>query len=80
MVAFTAIVIGSCYAQDIKILEVPVNDLPASVKEYVKEHKNGATIKEASRITDANGKISYEAEVKGRDLIFDESGKFIKAS
>ena len=58
---------------------IPLNDLPASVKTYVKEHENGATIKEAARITNAIGKITYEAEVKGRDLIFDESGKFIKA-
>src|SRR3982751_2299533 len=49
---------------------ISANDLPASVKTYVKEHENGATIKEAARITDANGKITYEAEVKGKDLIF----------
>src|SRR3954449_9704240 len=34
---------------------IPLSDLPASVKTYVKEHENGATIKEAARITDANG-------------------------
>src|SRR5690348_7892070 len=57
---------------------IPLNDLPASIKTYVKDHENGATIKEAARITDAHGKISYEAEVKGKDLIFDEGGNFIK--
>jgi hypothetical protein len=136
MVAFTTIVIGGCYAQDVKTSEVPevvksalmkkfpeatkvswekengnyeanwggksgednaaqftpagvfaeiervipLSNLPASVKTYVKEHENGAAIKEAASITDANGKITYEAEVKGRDLIFDDSGKFIKAN
>jgi hypothetical protein len=29
-------------------------------------------------VTDAAGKISYEAEVKGADLIFDENGNFVK--
>src|SRR5690348_16455513 len=57
---------------------IPVDELPASVKTYVKDHQSGAKITEASRVTDANGKISYEAEVKGKDLIFDENGKFIK--
>jgi hypothetical protein len=134
MIAFTAIVIGSGYSQDVKISEVPevvksafmkkfpeatkvswekengnyeanwggksrednsaqftpagdfveigramaVDALPAPVKIYVKEHQNGAKITEAMRVTDANGKITYEAEVKGKDLVFDESGKFLK--
>src|SRR5205814_569534 len=58
---------------------IPLSDLPASVKTYVREHESDATIKEAARITDANGKITYEAEVKGKDLIFDEGGNFIRA-
>src|SRR3954453_4245754 len=56
---------------------IPINKLPAAVITYVKEHENGAKIKEAAIITDANGKVSYEAEVKGKDLIFDENGKFL---
>jgi hypothetical protein len=57
---------------------IPVNQLPLSVAAYVKEHYNGTKIKEAGKVTDAEGRKMFEAEIKGRDLIFDESGKFIK--
>jgi hypothetical protein len=46
----------------------------------VKNHEGGATIKEAARITDANGKTTYEAEVRGKDLIFDEKGNYLKTA
>jgi hypothetical protein len=29
-------------------------------------------------VTDAQGRTRYEAEVKGKDLLFDEKGNFIK--
>jgi len=29
-------------------------------------------------VTDASGKHKFEAEIKGKDLIFDEKGVFIK--
>ncbi|HEX2846944.1 MAG TPA: PepSY-like domain-containing protein [Chitinophagaceae bacterium] len=60
--------------------EAPIasDALPAPVKEYVSKHYPGKKIKEAAKITDAKGVITYEAEVNGKDLIFDDSGKFIK--
>ena len=57
---------------------IPVTELPAAVAPYVAAHFKGANIKEAGKITDASGKVSYEAEVNGGDLIFDENGKFVK--
>lgn len=57
---------------------IPVSGLPAGVAEYVKQHYPGAKITEAGKVTDAKGKTSYEAEVKGKDLVFDENGKFVK--
>ncbi len=57
---------------------IPVSQLPASVAPYVKKHYKGATIKEAGKVTDAAGKHMFEAEIKGKDLIFDEKGNFIK--
>ena len=57
---------------------ISISDLPPSVAPYVKAHYKGAKIKEAGKVTDAEGKTSYEAEIKGRDLIFDEKGNFIK--
>ena len=52
--------------------------LPASVREYVAKHHTGKKIKEAAEIVDANGKKTYEAEVGGKDLLFDTNGQFIK--
>lgn len=57
---------------------IPVSQLPTSVPVYVKQHYKGAVIKEAGKVTDASGKHMYEAEIKGKDLIFDEKGVFIK--
>lgn len=59
-------------------MEIKVSELPASVMQYVKTHHKGATVKEAAKITKANGEVNYEAEVKGKDLIFDASGNFLK--
>ncbi|MBS1523393.1 MAG: PepSY-like domain-containing protein [Bacteroidetes bacterium] len=58
---------------------IPVSQLPIEVAAYVKSHYNGTKIKEAGKVTDATGKHFFEAEIKGKDLIFDESGKFVKA-
>ena len=58
---------------------IPVSELPKPVSAYTREHYKGAKITEAGRVTDARGKISYEAEVHGKDIIFDENGNFVKA-
>lgn len=57
---------------------IPVTLLPAVIAPYVKAHYNGAKIKEAGKVTDAAGNHFFEAEIKGKDLIFDENGKFVK--
>lgn len=55
-----------------------VSALPAAVTSYVKANYKGAKISEAGKVTDAKGTIMYEAEVKGKDLVFDSAGKFLK--
>jgi hypothetical protein len=57
---------------------IAISQLPQTVAPYVKAHYNGAAISEAGLVTDAKGNVTYEAEVKGKDLIFDKSGTFIK--
>lgn len=59
-------------------IDIKVSDLPASVLAYVKEHYKGKTIKEGAKITKADGTVNYEAEVGGKDVIFDANGKFLK--
>ena len=59
-------------------MDIKVADLPANVLAYVKEHYKGKSIKEGAKITKADGTVNYEAEVDGKDVIFDAAGKFIK--
>ena len=59
-------------------VDIKVAELPAAVLAYVKEHYKGKTIKEAAKITKADGAINYEAEVNGKDVIFDGNGNFLK--
>ncbi|MBA3647081.1 MAG: PepSY-like domain-containing protein [Chitinophagales bacterium] len=58
--------------------EIAVKELPAAVASYISANYSGTEIKEASEITDANGMKSYEAEVKGKDIVFDSNGNFLK--
>jgi len=55
--------------------EIAVKDLPAAARKYAEAK---GKIKEAAKIVLANGAIQYEAELKGKDLIFDEMGNFLK--
>jgi hypothetical protein len=59
-------------------IEISVKELPAAAIAYVKTNYKDAKIKEASKITKANGTIYYEAEVKGEGLVFDTNGNLIK--
>ncbi|MBL7894677.1 MAG: PepSY-like domain-containing protein [Bacteroidia bacterium] len=58
--------------------EVEVVSLPAAINEYVNKNYPGKKIKEASKITEANGTVKYEAEVEKQDLIFDANGAFLE--
>jgi hypothetical protein len=60
--------------------EITVANLPAAAKDYVKNNCNDAKIKEASKLIDGKGVLTYEAEVKGVDYVFDKDGAFIRKS
>jgi hypothetical protein len=60
-------------------MAIKVSDLPSTVLTYIKEHYKGKSIKEAAKITKANGTVNYEAEIDGKDIIFDSAGNFLKA-
>jgi hypothetical protein len=59
-------------------IDIKVTDLPEAATAYLKDHYKGTEIKEASKITRASGEINYEAAIKGKDVIFDDKGKFLK--
>ncbi|MBS1780801.1 MAG: PepSY-like domain-containing protein [Bacteroidetes bacterium] len=66
-----------------KIIEeetaIPSNELPQSIKNYIAKNYKGANIKEAAQIILQSGEMNYEAEVKGKDLIFSKEGVFLRA-
>lgn len=57
---------------------IAISSLPLKLKEYVIKNYPGKKIKEAAKIINAQGILTYEAEVNGRDLIFDHAGDFLK--
>ena len=60
--------------------EIPIAKLQKSILDYVAKNYAGQKIKSAAQITDSSKKVSYEAEVNGNDLLFDDEGNFIKAT
>lgn len=58
--------------------DMKVDKLPSAVLVYLKANYKGKKIKEAAIITKADGAVNYEAEVDGKDVIFDASGNFLK--
>ncbi len=67
-----------------KVLEteqtIAVASLPKGATDYLAKNLAGKKIKEASKIKDAAGQITYEAEVDEVDYTFDSDGKFIKSA
>lgn len=55
-------------------VEIKSTELPIAVLAKLK----GLKIAEAAKITKADGTVNYEAEVKGKDLLFDAKGNSIK--
>jgi len=66
---------GSIIETEIKI---EISQFPNGVLDYIKINYKGQSVKEAAKITDTKGTVTYEAEIKEMDLLFDSNGKFIK--
>jgi len=58
--------------------KIEVSELSKNITDYCSKKYVGKKIKEASKIVDANGIITYEAEVQKLDMLFDVNGNFIK--
>ncbi len=54
--------------------EIKITELPDLVKMKLK----GQKIAEAAKITKADGTIVYEAEINGKDMLFDPKGNPVK--
>jgi len=60
-------------------MQLPVEDLPQSIVEYVQKKYPGEIVKEAAQIITGEGTVTYEVEINDLDLIFDAKGNFIKS-
>jgi len=58
--------------------EINMKDLPQAMKDYIAKNYSGAKMQETAKITDDKGVSTYEVEIKGKDLLFDLNGNFIK--
>jgi hypothetical protein len=57
---------------------IAVSTLPAAIPEYAKAHYKGVKITEAGKVTNAKNETMYEVEIKGKDVLFDKDGNFMK--
>lgn len=64
--------------------EIKISELPKAASDYCAKNFVGYKISETAKITDGNGKVMYEAEMKKDkehfDVIFDDKGNFVKKS
>ena len=59
-------------------IAIKESEFPTGVMDYIKTNYKGKKIKESAKITSAANTVTYEAEIEGKDVIFDSNGKFIK--
>lgn len=59
--------------------EIVVSAIPNLATAYVQKNYNGNEIDSASKITVADGTVTYSTEVDGKDLVFDSKGNFVKS-
>ena len=64
-----------------KIIEteiaITVSQLPKKALQYLNDNYKNQKVKEVAKIVTEKGTVIYEAEIKGKDLFFNENGNFI---
>jgi len=58
-------------------IEIKVNQLPKNARQYLNNNYKNQKVKEAAKIVTEKGTTIFEAEIKGKDLFFDENGNLI---
>jgi len=59
-------------------VEIAISELPTVIQELIAKDYPKGRIQETAKITDATGKVSYEVEMNGKDLLFDAEGNTIQ--
>lgn len=58
--------------------ETEIKDLPKDILAAVKAKYPNQKVLEIAKITNSKSVVSYEVEIKGKDLIFDSNGRFLE--
>ena len=59
-------------------MEINISELPKEAINYIAKNLVGKKIKDASKIIDNKGEVTFEAEIEKVDYVFNEKGLFIK--
>jgi len=57
---------------------IAATELPSSIMPYFNQHYKNVPIKETAKISKSGREVNYEIGIKGKDILFDATGKFIK--
>ena len=68
---------GEVTETELVINEVELPNSPA-IREYIKSNYPDEKIKGCEKITLANGTVTYEIQISGKELVFDSEGKFLE--
>lgn len=55
--------------------EIAYSSFSKPAQNYITENFSGANVKEISKITDENGNVTLQAEIKDKNSIFDSQGR-----
>jgi len=58
--------------------ELKISSLSLQIINYIKDHYKGKALIGAAKIINAAGILNYEAAIKGKDILFDANGTFLK--
>ena len=58
--------------------DIDISALPKATTDYVSKNLPEQKIKEASKITDTKGTVTYEVQIKKTSYLFDANGTFIR--
>lgn len=61
-------------------IELKQSQLPAQALQYLSKNYPNKKISGAAKTTSADGKVLYEAQVNGKEIMFDTAGKLVKKS
>lgn len=59
-------------------LVVPDSALPAAGMVYITEHYPRERVQRCERVTDDRGKVVFEIQITGKELVFDAQGSFLQ--